>query len=106
MDRINYKDYIKGGTQKDYYDEADRELCNCPLCDQDNYTKIDAEFGLTIVQCKNCDLIYTNPRAKNSEENYFGDASIFYQEAIQIFKGKAPHHRDRNYIYEVQRSND
>lgn len=103
MEKIDYKDYIHGGTQKDFYEESDREYCICPNCEQDSYDTIDSEFGLSIVKCSNCDLIYTNPRAKDSEENYFGDPSIFYDEARLIFKGKKVHHRDRNYIYELKK---
>lgn len=55
-----------------------------------------------IVQCNNCGLIYTNPRAKSAEENYFGDATIFFNEAKLIFTGKRNHHRDRNYEYELK----
>lgn len=103
MERLLKEDYIHGGTQKDFYEEKERELCNCPLCDANNFNKLDSDRGLSVVQCKDCDLIYTNPRAKNAEENYFGEADIYYNEARLIFKGKKVHHRDRNYEYELKK---
>jgi 2-polyprenyl-3-methyl-5-hydroxy-6-metoxy-1,4-benzoquinol methylase len=103
MKKLNKEDYVHGGTQKDYYDENERESCLCPLCSEKQSIYIDSERGLSIVKCKTCDLIYTNPRAKNSEENYFGDASVFFSEAMLIFKGLKPHHRDKNYEFEIQK---
>lgn len=101
--RLQKEDYIHGGTQKDFYNEDEREFCNCPSCDQDDYKTLDSDRGLSIVKCQNCDLIYTNPRAKDAQENYFGDAEVFYNEARLIFKNKKEHHRDRNYIYELKK---
>jgi 2-polyprenyl-3-methyl-5-hydroxy-6-metoxy-1,4-benzoquinol methylase len=103
MEILLKDDYIHGGTQKDFYNEDEKEFCHCPLCDRDDYIHIDTEKGLSIVKCKNCDLIYTNPRAKDSQENSFGDAAIFYDEARLIFKGKKSHHRDKNYEYEIRK---
>jgi len=96
-------DYLHGGSQKDFYSEAEVEACPCPLCGQDDFTRIYTERGhLGIVRCNRCTLIYTNPRAKNASENYFGNIDLFYEEARLIFKGKAVHHRDRNYAYELR----
>ena len=103
MERLLEKDYIHGGTQKDYYQKEEVELCSCPLCNESNFNLIDTDRGLGVVKCINCDLIYTNPRVKNAEENYFGDASIFFEEARLIFSGKKKHHRDRNYNYELKK---
>lgn len=102
MERLQKDDYIHGGTQKDFYNEDEREACRCPLCEKDNFIVLDTERGLSIVKCKECDLIYTNPRAKDAEENYFGEAETFYNEARLAFSGKKPHHRDRNYEYELK----
>lgn len=101
MENVTSDDYIRGGIQKSYYAEDEREYCLCPLCGSEDFFKIDDDKGLQVVQCKRCDLIYTNPRAKNSEENYFGDADTFYNEAALIFKGKKPHHRDKNYTNQL-----
>ena len=103
MEKLKKEDYIHGGSQKDFYGENEREFCNCPFCDADNYVKLDEDKGLAVVRCNECKLIYTNPRAKDAQENYFGDADVFYEEARLIFKGKKPHHRDRNYEYEIKR---
>lgn len=97
-------DYIHGGTQKDYYGEADVIYWNCPLCGSNDAELLQTERGvLGVVQCKSCNLIYSNPRARDAEENYFGDAAIFHEEARLIFNGEKPHHRDRNYVYELRR---
>jgi len=103
MEKLSKDDYIHGGTQKDFYEDHEKELCKCPLCDNMHFSPIDSERGLNIVKCKNCDLIYTNPRAINAQENYFGNAETFYNEAALIFKGKKKHHRDRNYEYELKK---
>jgi SAM-dependent methyltransferase len=95
-------DYVRGGTQKIFYAEGEKETCNCLLCGANNFTHIADERGLSVVRCKECDLLYTNPRAVDSEMNYFGDLSIFKEEARMIFKGQRPHHRDRNYIFELK----
>ena len=97
------EDYIRGGTQKNFYTEQDSVFCSCPLCDKNDYEKIDTEKGLSIVRCKNCELIYTNPRAIDAEKNYYGEVDIFYNEARLIFKGTKKHHRDKNYEYELEK---
>jgi len=100
--KVAESEYVHGGTQKDLYTNADVESCNCLLCGSAKFSKIYQERGaLGIVQCAECELIYTNPRPKEAEQNYFGDATVFYSEAEQIFKGKKIHHRDKNYEYEV-----
>lgn len=101
MEKLLKDDYIHGGTQKDFYNDNEKEFCRCPFCDKDDYITLGSERGLSVVQCKNCNLIYTNPRAKDAQENYFGDADIFFNEARLIFRGKKTHHRDRNYEYEI-----
>ncbi len=102
--KVGESEYVHGGTQKDIYTPNDVESCRCLLCGSDRFDKIYQERGaLGIVQCAECELIYTNPRPKAAEQNYFGDATIFYSEAEQIFKGKKNHHRDKNYEYEIAR---
>ena len=101
---ILQNDYIHGGTQKDFYTPEEVEFRNCPLCDKNDYAEIYKERGnLGIVKCNNCEFIYANPKAKGSQENYFGDSSAFFQEARLIFVGKNVHHRDKNYEYEIQK---
>ena len=103
MEKLLNDDYIHGGTQKDFYDDDEREYCSCLFCEQDDFVTLGSERGLSVVKCRRCDLMYTNPRAKNTQENYFGDAKTFYNEARLIFKGKKKHHRDRNYEYELNK---
>lgn len=103
MDRLKKDDYIHGGTQKDFYNENERVLSDCPLCNSRSFKVLDTDRGLSVVKCNDCQLIYTNPRALNAEENYFGDGSVYYSEARLIFNGKKRHHRDRNYEYEINK---
>jgi 2-polyprenyl-3-methyl-5-hydroxy-6-metoxy-1,4-benzoquinol methylase len=100
--KIAKEDYIHGGTQKDFYTEADVELGMCPLCNSENFETIYKERGsLGVVICKSCNLIYTNPRAIAAEQNYHGDPLVYFEEARLIFNGKKTHHRDRNYEFEL-----
>lgn len=103
MEILLKDDFIHGGTQKDFYNDNEKENCNCPFCGKNQYKVLGSDKGLSVVRCSECNLIYTNPRAIGAEENYFGDASVFYEEARLIFKGKKVHHRDRNYEYELRR---
>ena len=103
MEKLKSDDFLHGGTQKDFYGDGDKEACNCPLCEKTEHAVLGHERGLSVVRCSNCDLIYTNPRAKNAQENYFGDVDVFFNEARLIFKGKKVHHRDVNYEYELRK---
>src|SRR3989338_3575757 len=92
-------DYERGGRQKDIYDESEIISVSCPLCGTNKNREIYKERGvLGIVRCMDCGLIYVNPRLKNPEEVYWGDAEKYFEEARLIFEGKATHHRDRNYL--------
>lgn len=102
--KLSSDEYIGGGTQKNYYNETEVRTWNCPLCESVHYKNIYRERGnLGIAECLACGLIYTNPRAIESETNYFGDATIFFNEAKLIFSEKKSHHRDRNYDYELKK---
>jgi 2-polyprenyl-3-methyl-5-hydroxy-6-metoxy-1,4-benzoquinol methylase len=97
------EDYIRGGTQKNAYEEHEVEHWNCPLCGSEQSTLIYRERkSIGIVRCKECNLIYTNPRAIEAEQNYFGDADVFFQEARLVFNEKKTHHRDKNYEFELE----
>ncbi|MHB8258884.1 MAG: class I SAM-dependent methyltransferase [Bacteroidia bacterium] len=96
--------YIRGGRQKNSYEIDEVETCNCPLCGQNKFSKIYKERkSLEIVRCLNCDLIYVNPRVKEAETNYWGNAEIYFNEARLIFSGKKKHHRDKNYEDELRK---
>ena len=97
------EEYIHGGIQKDHYNESDVISCNCPLCGSVEKIEIYRERdNLGIAECCICKLIYTNPRAIESEKNYFGEKNLLYDEARLIFKEKLSHHRDKNYEYELK----
>jgi len=97
-------DYERGGTQKEYYAEDEVIERDCPVCKSSNYLKIHAERGsIGIVRCKQCDLIYTNPTIKDPGGVYWGDADKYYEEARLIFKGSQKHHRDQNYIDDINK---
>ena len=96
-------DYEKGGMQKDIYDQSEVINVSCPFCNNDAYKEIYKERGiLGIVQCVSCSLIYVNPRLKNPERVYWGDADKYFNEARLIFGGKAKHHRDPNYLADLK----
>ena len=96
------KNYEKGGTQKLLYAENELEHVNCLNCSSNNGTILHREFGsIGIVKCNNCELIYTNPRPQNSENNYDGNIHNFENEFKYIYNGSLSHHRDKNYKQEI-----
>jgi len=96
-------EYERGGRQKDIYSESEVMDVLCPLCQKSQHKKLYKERGaLGIVWCSGCGLIYVNPRLKNPEEVYWGDAEKYFKEARLIFEGKAPHHRDPNYMEDLK----
>ena len=95
-------DYEKGGTQKEHYGPEDVMERPCPLCCGNNYSAIYKERGnIGVVRCKMCGLIYANPMVKEPEKNYWGDENKYFEEARFIFKGSAGHHRDLNYLEDL-----
>ncbi|MFH1508137.1 MAG: class I SAM-dependent methyltransferase [Candidatus Omnitrophota bacterium] len=95
---MNNADYERGGKQKSFYNDADVISVDCLLCGCHEYKSIYKERGaLGIVRCVKCSLIYVNPRLKEPEKVYWGDAEKYFTEARLIFEGKAGHHRDPNY---------
>jgi len=96
-------EYERGGRQKDIYSESEVMDVLCPLCQKSQHKKLYKERGaLGIVRCAGCGLIYVNPRLKNPEEVYWGDAEKYFKEARLIFEGKALHHRDQNYLEDLK----
>jgi 2-polyprenyl-3-methyl-5-hydroxy-6-metoxy-1,4-benzoquinol methylase len=95
-------EYLKGGTQKRHYTEDEVVYRPCPLCGALDCTGIAKERGaIGVVRCNACGMIYVNPRIKEPEKVYWGDASRYYEEARLIFEGKAAHHRDINYVRDL-----
>jgi len=102
-DSIKITDYVRAGTQKEVYAESEVEHSSCPFCNTQKYKEIHRERGvLGIVRCTNCGLLYVNPRLKDPEKVYWGDADKYFDEARLIFEGKARHHRDPNYIDDLR----
>ena len=96
-------DYERGGRQKEYYNETEVMLRDCPLCGSKDYVNICAERGnIGIVKCKECSLIYVNPMVKDPEKNYWGDEKKYFEETRLIFEGKAKSHRDVNYLEDLK----
>lgn len=94
--------YKKGGTQKAFYKSNDVETVNCLICGSQEKSLIHKEFGsISIVRCKGCELLYTNPRPKEIELNYHGDIKNYFEEYKYIIDRSKPHHRDKNYIQEI-----
>jgi 2-polyprenyl-3-methyl-5-hydroxy-6-metoxy-1,4-benzoquinol methylase len=95
-------DYERGGTQKDRYEADDVVAVPCPLCGSDDGERIYAEYGaIGICRCRQCSLLYVSPRLKAPEQIYWGDVDKYLEESRLIFDGKKPHHRDPNYIEEL-----
>jgi 2-polyprenyl-3-methyl-5-hydroxy-6-metoxy-1,4-benzoquinol methylase len=100
---IKIVDYLRGGTEKDFYGEAEVTSVNCPLCEAGQYKLIFKERGtLGVVRCLSCGLLYANPRLKDPEKIYWGDADKYFEEAKLIFEGRACHHRDPNYKQDLK----
>ena len=95
-------DYERGGTQKDHYEEDDVVAVSCPLCGSEEREQIYKEYGVIgICRCRRCSLMYVSPRLKAPEQIYWGDGAKYVEEARLIFEGKRAHHRDPNYIEEL-----
>ncbi|MBU2541435.1 MAG: class I SAM-dependent methyltransferase [Candidatus Omnitrophica bacterium] len=96
-------DYDRGGRQKEIYSESDVISVCCPFCNINKYRQIYQERGtLAIVKCLGCGLLYVNPRLKEPEKIYWGEADKYFKEARLIFEGKSRHHRDQNYIQDLK----
>ena len=79
------------------------ETTSCPLCQANDYSLIAKEWGtLGIAKCKKCKLIYVNPRLKDPEKIYWGNKEAYIKEAKLIFEGKMSHHRDPNYLEDLE----
>ncbi len=96
-------DFVHGGTQKNTYSPDEVIEVPCPLCGSEKRRRIYTEHvSVGVSQCLSCALIYTSPRTREPEKMYWGDPKAIYEEARLIFEGKAPHHRDPNYLHEMK----
>jgi SAM-dependent methyltransferase len=102
IDVASEQEYERGGRQQAVYGEQDVEKVACPLCNATAHERLHTERGvLGIVKCATCDLIYVSPRLRHPERVYWGDAAKYTDEARLIFSGRAPHHRDPNYLHDL-----
>ena len=96
-------DYVRGGTQKDKYSDAEVTHWACPLCGSEDEAYIKTERDvLRIVSCKKCDLVRVNPRLHHPDEVYHGNVDIYREEFRMILSGRAAHHRDWNYLRDIE----
>jgi len=61
---------------------ARTEFVNCNICHNNNYKNICTKFGLNLVKCKHCGLVYANPRLIEEEifERY--ESPLFFEEYL------------------------
>jgi len=97
------QDYERGGTQKDEYSPEEVVTVPCPLCRSEERRIIYTEHGVVgITRCLSCSLIYTSPRVRSPEKDFWGNIDKYYAEARLIFEGKAHHCREPNFIEELE----
>jgi 2-polyprenyl-3-methyl-5-hydroxy-6-metoxy-1,4-benzoquinol methylase len=95
--------YTRGGQQKDVYGPDEVTVVVCPLCERDEPEFIYTEHGaVRVVRCTNCGLLYVSPRVKAPAEIYWGPADVYVEEARDVFTGARSHHRDPNYLEELE----
>lgn len=95
-------EYERGGTQKDEYGQDEVISVACPFCGSVDGETLCVEHGAVgIKECAQCTLIYTSPRVREPETVYWGDRAKYLTEARLIFSGRASHHRDPNYLEEL-----
>ena len=65
------------------------EIVPCNLCRSDSRKTIAAKFGLSIVRCRRCGLVYANPRLIESELRKRYGAAYFFGEYLPVFRADA-----------------
>ena len=97
------QDYERGGLQKYEYGPSEVVEVPCPLCGHERGKMLITEYGsVGVKRCANCSLIYTSPRIREPEKVYWGAEDKYLAEARLVFEGKAAHHRDPNYLEELE----
>lgn len=68
---------------------AEKQFVYCNLCRSNNYKNLYTKFGLNLVMCKHCGLVYTNPRMPESEilERY--ESPLFFEEYLKSLKANS-----------------
>jgi len=62
------------------------EFVNCNLCRSRTFKTIGTKFGLSLVKCKTCGLIYTNPRPQELERLQRYESPLFFEEYLKNLK--------------------
>lgn len=97
------KDWKGGGTQKFEYSADEVVAVPCPFCGRESGTTLCTEYiSVGVKRCAECSLIYTSPRVEEPEKVYWGDHDRFLDEIRLILTEQATHHRDPNYLEELE----
>ena len=100
---VHHVGYGRGGTQRESYTTNDVVAVPCPFCRSTAGETLCVEHGaIGVKRCSLCSLIYTSPRLRDPEAVYRGDYEEYIKEARLILSGQAPHHRDPNYLQELE----
>jgi 2-polyprenyl-3-methyl-5-hydroxy-6-metoxy-1,4-benzoquinol methylase len=96
-------EYDRGGTQKDEYSQDELIAVQCPFCGSAEGRTLAVEHrAIGVKRCRRCSLIYTSPRLREPETVYWGNHDRYIAEARLIFTEQASHHRDPNYLEELE----
>lgn len=82
---------------KMHHDAAEVERVPCPSCGVDQPSHIADEWGLSVVSCGRCGLMYVSPRLRAPEKNYWVGEDAKRQKYGAVLRGEGTHPRDRNY---------
>jgi SAM-dependent methyltransferase len=85
-------------TWKNHHGPEDVVEVDCPLCDSAERTVVAREWGLTVVRCTTCSLVYVSPRLRESEKNYYADTETKLAKYGAMLRGEMAHPRDPNYL--------
>lgn len=87
----------RGEPWKDFYEEAELLVVDCPLCASDDARVVAREFGIALARCRVCGLTYTRTPRSDSQSHYGADRQAVMRKYEPVFAGNRPHPRDRNY---------
>ncbi|MDH7513980.1 MAG: class I SAM-dependent methyltransferase [Clostridiales bacterium] len=71
------------------YSREKIEIVPCNLCQSEQWKTILAKFGLSIVRCRRCGLVYASPRLIESELRKRYGAAYFFGEYLPVFRADA-----------------
>jgi SAM-dependent methyltransferase len=85
------------GSWKERYEQAELADVACPGCKERRPADIATEFGIAISRCQACGLVYTRTPLREPQAHYLVPKDAYLRKYGDIFSGKSPHPRDRNY---------